>query len=115
MQARAGDDVLGNCVLISGGMTSSHDEAQDFAFCDWIGVQEQWQGRGLGRHMLSTALCNARERGYRHGAISTYVENYRAFVFYSHHGYRVVDWTYEFERELNAQPMPPSCHQIFIN
>ena len=25
--------------------------------------------------------------------------------------YQVVDWTYEFERELNAQPMPPSCHR----
>ena len=43
----------------------------------------------------------ARERGYRHGAISTAFDNDRAFLFYTNHGFRVVDWTYEFARELS--------------
>ena len=43
----------------------------------------------------------AREHGYRHGAISTAFDNDRAFLFYTNYGFRVVDWTYEFARELS--------------
>ncbi|MDP6015041.1 MAG: GNAT family N-acetyltransferase [Candidatus Latescibacteria bacterium] len=106
VQARDGDQILGTCVLKSGGETSQHDEAEAFAFCEWLGVQEPWQGKGLGRYLLAHALGAARERGYRHGAISTAFDNHRAFVFYSHHGFRVVDWTYEFRLELNARTPP---------
>lgn len=95
------DDGVGQCVLVSGGEFSRGDEAQAFAFCDWLGVQDEWQGRGLGRYLLLRALWEARERGYRHGAISTAFDNDRAFLFYTNHGFRVVDWTYEFERELS--------------
>jgi ribosomal protein S18 acetylase RimI-like enzyme len=42
----------------------------------------------------------AKERGYRHGAISTAHDNDRAFLFYSNHGFCVADWTYEFSKKL---------------
>jgi GNAT superfamily N-acetyltransferase len=61
------------------------------------------EARGLGGHVLSAAVCEARERSYRHGAIAAGTDNDRIFAFYSHHGFQAVDWTYEFVRELNAQ------------
>ena len=41
-----------------------------------------------------------REAGYRHAAISTAWDNYRAFLFYTNYGFRVADWTYELGRDL---------------
>ena len=93
---------IGECVLVSGADSSpTADEAHDFAFCDWLGVNENHQGGGLGRFLLAQAMFLARERGYRHGAISTALSNDRAFLFYTNHGFQVVDWTYEFSRELS--------------
>ena len=94
-------DGIGECELVSGADSSAADEAHDFAFCDWLGVEEEYQGRGLGRFLLAHAMYLARERGYRHGAISTAFDNDRAFLFYTNYGFRVVDWTYEFARELS--------------
>ncbi len=102
LRALQGDEIIGTCVLVSGADSSpSADEAHDFAFCDWLGVKEEHQGNGLGRFLLAQAMFLARERGYRHGAISTALSNDRAFLFYTNHGFRVVDWTYEFSRELS--------------
>lgn len=100
LQVVHGDEGFGECVLVSGGECSANEEAQAFVFCDWLGVQEPWQGHGIGRFLLNRGLCAARERGYRHGAISTAFHNDRAFLFYTNHGFRVVDWTYKFERAL---------------
>ncbi|UCC67907.1 MAG: GNAT family N-acetyltransferase, partial [Armatimonadota bacterium] len=79
-----------------------HDaaEAHDWIFTDWLGVEEEMQGKGLGRHLLQRALQEARRLGYRHASISTSWDNHRAFLFYSNYGYRVADWTYEFARDL---------------
>ena len=102
LQALQDGEGIGECVLVSGADSSpSAGEAHDFAFCDWLGVNEKHQGRGLGRFLLAQAMFLARERGYRHGAISTALSNDRAFLFYTNHGFRVVDWTYEFSRELS--------------
>ena len=102
LRALQGDEIMGTCVLVSGADSSpSADEAHDFAFCDWLGVNEKHQGHGLGRFLLAQAMFLARERGYRHGAISTALSNDRAFLFYTNHGFQVVDWTYEFSRELS--------------
>ena len=102
LQALRDGEGIGECVLVSGGDSSpSADEAHDFAFCDWLGVNDNHQGQGLGRYLLAQAMYLARERGYRHGAISTALSNDRAFLFYTNHGFQVVDWTYEFSRELS--------------
>ena len=69
-------------------------------FCNSLAVDESQQGRGLGRFLLIHAMYLAKERGYRHGAISTAHDNDRAFLFYSNHGFRVADWTYEFSKKL---------------
>jgi GNAT superfamily N-acetyltransferase len=92
---------LGVCYLRSAGDFSPVEAAQQTAFCDWLGVHDEFQGVGLGRYLLAAALHEARQRGYRHGAISTAFDNHRAFLFYANHGFRVVDWTYELVRELD--------------
>ena len=40
--------------------------------------------------------------GYRHAAISTDLRNYRAALFYGNYGYRVVDYTYGWNKELTV-------------
>jgi len=47
-----------------------------------------------------TIQARHRDRRCQHSAISTAYDNDRAFLFYSNHGYRVVDLTYEFTKTL---------------
>ncbi|MBT6628047.1 MAG: GNAT family N-acetyltransferase [Gemmatimonadetes bacterium] len=101
VQAHLDGKPIATCLLINGGEGARCPEAEAFAFCDWIGVQEPWQGKGLGRHLLWRALTEARNVGYRHAAISTSTDNHRAFTFYSHYGFHAVDRTYQFERHLD--------------
>jgi GNAT superfamily N-acetyltransferase len=100
VRAMKGDAQIGQCLLDSGAESSTADEAHEFAFCNILGVEESYQGSGLGRFLLAHAMCLAKERGYRHGAISTAYDNDRTFLFYSNHGFRVADWTYEFTRNF---------------
>ncbi len=100
LQAHLDGKPIATCLLINGGDGARCSEAEAFAFCDWIGVQEPRQGKGLGRHLLWRALTEARNMGYRHAAISTGTDNHRAFTFYSHHGFQAVDRTYQFERRF---------------
>ena len=100
VRAQQGDETIGSCVLDSGAESSTAPQAQAYAFCNGLNVKEDFQGRGLGRFLLADALCRAQEIGYRHGAISTAHNNDRAFLFYANHGFSVVDWTYEFSKEL---------------
>jgi GNAT superfamily N-acetyltransferase len=93
---------LGVCMCVScaeyGGVGS---DEEDWAFTKWIGVEPAAQGRGLGRHLLQRALLELRQAGYRHAAISTALDNYRAALMYSNLGYQVIDWTYEYGRRLD--------------
>lgn len=90
----------GVCECLSGGASSRAPEAQDWFLVSRLNVIEPLQGRKIGAHMLQRALREMYLAGYRHTAISTAWDNYRAFVFYSNYGWRVVDRTYAFERVL---------------
>lgn len=100
VQARKHGEGVGQCLLLSAGAYSRRDGAQIWAYCDWLGVREPHQGKGLGRHLLQRGLVAVREAGYRHAAISTAWDNYRAFLFYTNYGFRVAHWTYELGRDL---------------
>ena len=100
VQAYQGEKEIGVCVCISGGESSQADDAQDWLFTTWLGVSEESQGKGLGRYLLQRALKEMYGVGYRHAAISTDWQNFRAFLFYSNCGYHVVDWTYALSRRL---------------
>jgi hypothetical protein len=45
-------------------------------------------------------LQEGRRKGYRHAAISTMMDNWRAYNLYSNWGFRAADWTYTFEKDL---------------
>ena len=94
------DKKVGECDTLSCGEFSSHPNAQDWLHTVWLGIEEEFQGQGLGSYLLNYTLQEMQNVGYRHAAISTNWENYRALLFYSNCGYKVVDWTYEYEKVL---------------
>jgi len=102
VKAVADGKQLGVCACEGVGRYTDDPAAGEWFFVHWLGVERACQGRGLGKHLLERALVEHGAAGYRHGTISTAWDNYRAFVFYSNLGYRVVDWTYELRKELGA-------------
>ena len=98
------DKEVGECWSVSGGEFSSHPDGQNWLHTTWLGIEDEFQGQGLGRHLLQYALQEMHKIGYRHAAISTAWDNHRAFLFYSNCGYRTVDWTYEFVKDLSETP-----------
>ncbi len=95
------DKKVGECDTLSCGEFSSQPNVQDWLHTVWLGIEEKFQGQGLGRYLLNYTLQEMHNVGYRHAAISTNWENYRALLFYSNCGYKVVDWTYEYEKVLS--------------
>jgi ribosomal protein S18 acetylase RimI-like enzyme len=104
VRAFQGDKEVGECWSVSGGEFSSHPDAQNWLHTTWLGIEDEFQGQGLGRYLLQYELQEMHKVGYRHAAISTAWDNHRAFLFYSNCGYRTVDWTYEFVKDLSETP-----------
>lgn len=102
--AHQNGEQVGICESICGGEFSSHTDAQAWLHTVWLGIEDDFQGQGLGRSLLQYALQEMKKIGYQHAAISTAWDNHRAFLFYSNCGYRTVDWTYEFVRNLSETP-----------
>ena len=105
VHAHQNGEEVGICVSLCGGEFSSHPDAQDWLHTTWLGIEDEFQGQGLGKFLLQYALQEMKKIGYRHAAISTAWDNHRAFLFYSNCGYRVVDWTYGYEKVLSEAPM----------
>ena len=104
VRAHQDDEQVGICQSLCGGEFSSHADAQNWLHTVWLGIEDDFQGQGLGRYLLQYALQEMKKIGYRHAAISTAWDNHRAFLFYSNCGYRTVDWTYEFVKNLSEAP-----------
>lgn len=73
-------------------------QLDDWFYVGWLGVEEPYQGKGLGRHLLRRSMQEMHTIGYRHAAISCSEENGRAFTHYSNCGFRIFDRTYSYER-----------------
>ena len=106
VKAYRGDEEIGLCESVSGGKYSSHPDAQDWFHTVYLEIEGEFQGQGLGRYLLQYALQEMKKIGYRHAAISTGWDDYRALLFYSNCGYRVVDRTYTYEKVLSEPPTP---------
>ncbi len=91
---------IGGCESVSAGEFSSHPDAQNWFDTGGIDVEDAFQGQGVGRYLLQHALQEMHSVGYRHAAITAHCENYRALLFYGNCGYRVADWTYEYQKKL---------------
>ena len=99
-QLKAGDDSIGNCICVSVGEYTRLDSMQDHFFVDWLGINDTYQGKGLGRVLLQRAHWELKRLGYNHAHISTAHDNYRALTFYTNVGYRVVSTAHGFSKEL---------------
>ena len=91
---------IGQCVCVRVADYADDEAARDWFFTVWLGVDDEFQGHGLGMHLLRRSFVEMRGAGYRHAGISTRLHNHRAFVFYSNFGYHVTDWTHGFGRAL---------------
>ena len=98
--AHKDDEEVGVCWNVSCGEFSSHAEVQDWLYTDWLGVEDNFQGKGLGKYLLQYSLQEMHKVGYKHASLSTDWNNNLALLFYSNCGYRVVDWTYAYEKVL---------------
>lgn len=102
--ADQGERRVGICCCAPLANWTDVPETQDWCFVDWVCVEEDVQGQGLGKHLLQRALVEMREAGFRHTAISTDWRNYQAALFYTNLGYQVLDWTHGYERDLASRP-----------
>ena len=94
---------IGHCRFRSSATYGEGGEAEDWAFCTGLGVNDAFQGRGLGRELLQRALIELRRLGYPNACISTAWDNHRAALFYTNVGFRVADWTYGLGKALDAE------------
>lgn len=101
VQACHDGNEIGICYSVSGGKFSNHPDAQDWLHTMWLGIKDEFQGQGFGRHFLQHTLHEMHNIGYPHAVISTRWENYRAFLFYSNFGHKVSDWTYGLSKVLD--------------
>ncbi|MBM3213438.1 GNAT family N-acetyltransferase [Candidatus Poribacteria bacterium] len=92
---------IGECWSASVGKFSDDESVHATFFTEWLGVAEDYRGRGWGAYLLARTVREMRQVGYRDALISTNVRNHRAIVFYSNFGYRAVDTCYAFEKSLS--------------
>lgn len=101
IKAYIDNNEVGQCDNVSCGQYSSQPDLQDWFYTHWIGVEDDFQGQGIGKYLLQYTLHEMHKVGYRHASLSTDWDNNRALLFYSNLGYRAVDWTYTYEKVLS--------------
>jgi len=100
VQAFRSGGEIGICKSYSAGRYCQANKAQDWHFIKWIGVEEEEQGKGWGRYLLQKNLWETQKIGYKNTIISTDITNYRAQLFYTNYGYRVVNTGYGFVKDI---------------
>ncbi|HIE27392.1 TPA: GNAT family N-acetyltransferase [Candidatus Poribacteria bacterium] len=91
---------IGICKSFSVGRYCQASEAQDWCFIKWLGVEEEERGKGWGRYLLQRNLWEMRKIGYKNTVISADIKNYRAQLFYTNYGYRVVNTGYGLVKNI---------------
>ena len=100
VRAFRGESEIGICKSLSVGKYCQASEAQDWVFIKWLGVEEAERGKGWGSYLLQRNLWEARKVSYKNTVISTDIINYRAQLFYTNYGYRVVNTGYGFGKKI---------------
>lgn len=100
IKAFKGEQQVGDSYSVSGGEFSTHTDAQDWLYTDWLEIEDEFQGQGIGHHLLQFTLQEARRIGFKHASISTHIDNHRACLFYGNFGYCAVDRTSEYHKLL---------------
>ncbi len=100
VRAHQEGEKVGICESVCGGEFSSHADAQDWVYTKWLNVEDRFQGKGLGKYLLQYSLQEMYKVGYRHASLSTECYEYLPILFYSNCGYRVVDCTYDYFKDV---------------
>lgn len=103
MQAFEAEKQAGEFIGICAGDNRDDVALQEWFFVNWLGIGEEYQGKGIGKYLLHRGLLEGRRKGYRHAIISTRTDNWRAYNLYSNWGFRAADWTYAFEKHLQGE------------
>jgi GNAT superfamily N-acetyltransferase len=98
--AYKGKDEVGQCFCHGIGGYCNVKEARDYFFVHAIDVYGEHQGKNIGKKLLLHSMREMRRAGYRHAVISTAVDNYRAFLFYTNVGFRFTDWSFGYAKAL---------------
>lgn len=91
---------IGQCKSESAGECCDAKEAQDWVFITLLEVSKDDQKKGLGRYLLQRNLWEMSKIGYKNSVISTDWNNFRALLFYTNYGYKVVDTMHEFVKNI---------------
>ncbi len=94
VEATRDGNQVGECVSVSIGEFYDNDDAQDWFFTQWLGIEQEEQGKKLGKYLLHRTFWEMKKIGYNNAIISTNIKNYRAQLFYTNFGYKVVDTGY---------------------
>jgi GNAT superfamily N-acetyltransferase len=94
IQATRNGEKIGECATVSAGEFYYADDAQDWFFTKWLGIEEKEQGKKLGQYLLQRTFWEMRKIGYKSAIISTNINNYRAQLCYTNFGYQVIDTGY---------------------
>ena len=101
-QASRGAKEIGLCRSVSVGRYCQASEAQNWGFIKALYIHEEEQGKGWGRYLLQRNLWEMRKIGYENTVISCDIANYRAQLFYTNYGYRLVNTGYGFVKNVEV-------------
>ena len=96
---RKGREVA-ECLMVRLDSQKWRPELAGRCFCSSLHVDDAFQGKGLGKHLLSVGLGEMKRDGMRHALISTEWNNHRAYLFYANFGFRFLDRTFSFRKQL---------------
>ena len=94
------DDAFGMCIAYPLRALQPSEQGRAQLFIQWLVVHEDRRGQGWGRYLMQRTLWEARQLGYRDTILGTSESNHRAVLLYTSLGYRVVQTSYAFSRQL---------------
>jgi ribosomal protein S18 acetylase RimI-like enzyme len=91
--------LVGSCYYsLMNPTTNRHPDAKSVGYINGLSVQQNYQGRGLGRLLMCHTLKNLRELGCTQVCLTTGAENYRAQNLYYSLRFALVDSTITLSR-----------------
>ena len=91
---------IGQCRSMSGFRYADQKHMQTLCYTRFLGVDEAFSRRGIGRHLLTRALQEMRSEGYDRTALNCRQANNRVLALYSDVGYLTLDSSSAYVKDL---------------
>jgi ribosomal protein S18 acetylase RimI-like enzyme len=98
--AADGVRTVGSCVAHKVEERQQDPRARQCAYVSWLGVDPEYQRRGIGRALLTSMIERLMRLGMRQVLLTTGSQNWRAQPLYLSMGFRVVGTSISLTREL---------------